>query len=138
MLAKSLHEGILLELPLAAFLLKKMRGGLCDVNDLPSLDPEVYRHLLALKHYSGACVTMCVCVYIHIRPCVCVLMCVCVCLHTYPPMCVCVLMCVCVCLHTYPPMCVCVCVLMCVCVCVAAARCTIETRHDTPLLTHCR
>ncbi|WIA32325.1 hypothetical protein OEZ86_003165 [Tetradesmus obliquus] len=53
MLGKSLYEGVLLELPLAAFFLKKMRGGVCDINDLPSLDPEVYKHLAQLKHYSG-------------------------------------------------------------------------------------
>lgn len=54
MLGKCLFEGMLLELPLASFFLKKMRGGLCDINDLPSLDPEVYRHLLTLRHYTGA------------------------------------------------------------------------------------
>lgn len=53
MLAKSLYEGILLELPLAAFFLKKMRGGVCDINDLPSLDPEVYKNLLQLRHFKG-------------------------------------------------------------------------------------
>ncbi|KAF8071258.1 UPL6 [Scenedesmus sp. PABB004] len=53
MLGKSLYEGMLLELPLARFFLKKMRGGVCDINDLPSLDPEVYTHLLALRHYTG-------------------------------------------------------------------------------------
>lgn len=53
MLGKCLYEGMLLELPLAAFFLKKMRGGVCDINDLPSLDPEVYKHLLQLRHYPG-------------------------------------------------------------------------------------
>eukprot|EP00775_Hariotina_reticulata_P004342 gene4342-4595_t len=53
MLGKSLYEGMLLELPLAAFFLKKMRGGVCDVNDMLSLDPEVYKHLLQLRHYKG-------------------------------------------------------------------------------------
>lgn len=53
MLGKCLFEGMLLELPLAAFFLKKMRGGVCDINDMPSLDPEVYKHLLQLRHYQG-------------------------------------------------------------------------------------
>lgn len=53
MLGKCLYEGMLLELPLAAFFLKKMRGGVCDINDMPSLDPEVYKHLLQLRHYTG-------------------------------------------------------------------------------------
>lgn len=53
MLGKCLYEGMLLELPLADFFLKKMRGGVCDINDMPSLDPEVYKHLLQLRHYQG-------------------------------------------------------------------------------------
>jgi ubiquitin-protein ligase E3 C len=53
MLGKALWEGQLLELPLAGFVLKKMRGQRCDVNDLPSLDPELAKHLLALRHYKG-------------------------------------------------------------------------------------
>ena len=56
MLGKCLYEGMLLELPLAAFFLKKMRGGVCDINDMPSLDPEVYKHLLQLRHYTGGLV----------------------------------------------------------------------------------
>lgn len=48
-----MYEGILLELPLAKFFLKKMRGAYCDLNDLPSLDPELYRHLVKLRHYTA-------------------------------------------------------------------------------------
>lgn len=59
MLGKSLYEGILLELPLAAFFLKKMRGGVCDINDLPSLDPEVYKNLLQLRHFKGKLEPLC-------------------------------------------------------------------------------
>jgi hypothetical protein len=59
MLGKSLYEGMLLELPLAAFFLKKMRGGVCDVNDMLSLDPEVYKHLLQLRHYKGESLCCC-------------------------------------------------------------------------------
>ena len=32
-----------MELPLAPFFLKKFRGAYCDINDLPTLDPELYR-----------------------------------------------------------------------------------------------
>jgi ubiquitin-protein ligase E3 C len=53
MLGKALWEGMLLEMPLAGFLLKKMRGLRCDVNDMYSLDPEVARHLMQLRHYKG-------------------------------------------------------------------------------------
>lgn len=35
--------GILVELPLAPFFLKKFRGAYCDINDLPTLDPELHR-----------------------------------------------------------------------------------------------
>jgi HECT-domain (ubiquitin-transferase) len=49
-----MFEGILLELPLAGFFLKKFRGGAwCDVNDLPTLDAELYRNLMVLRDYQG-------------------------------------------------------------------------------------
>ncbi|GIL56261.1 hypothetical protein Vafri_11597 [Volvox africanus] len=55
MLGKAMYENILLELPLAGFFLKKFRGTRCDLNDLPTLDPELYRSLLRLReHFSGA------------------------------------------------------------------------------------
>lgn len=38
-----------MELPLAGFFLKKFRGMYCDLGDLPSLDPELYRNLMLLK-----------------------------------------------------------------------------------------
>ncbi|CAD7703489.1 unnamed protein product [Ostreobium quekettii] len=53
MLGKAVYEGILLELPLAEFFLKKFRSSYCDINDLPSLDPEMYRSLLTLRNYDG-------------------------------------------------------------------------------------
>ncbi|GIL88261.1 hypothetical protein Vretimale_14138 [Volvox reticuliferus] len=51
MLGKAMYENILLELPLAGFFLKKFRGARCDLNDLPTLDPELYRSLLQLRAY---------------------------------------------------------------------------------------
>ncbi|GMH39401.1 hypothetical protein BSKO_07299 [Bryopsis sp. KO-2023] len=53
MLGKAVYEGILLELPLAGFFLKKFRSSFCDINDLPTLDPEMYRSLLLLRNYPG-------------------------------------------------------------------------------------
>ncbi|KAI8471302.1 MAG: hypothetical protein J3K34DRAFT_417756 [Monoraphidium minutum] len=53
MLGKAVSEGVLLELPLAGFFLKRMAGRRCDLGDLASLDPEVHTHLLALRHYAG-------------------------------------------------------------------------------------
>ena len=53
MVGKALWEGILLELPLAPFFLKKVRGNaLCDVDDLPTLDPQLARSLASLKTSS--------------------------------------------------------------------------------------
>ena len=46
-------QGILLELPLAAFFVKKLQGRACDVNDLPSLDPQLYASLMTLRGYQG-------------------------------------------------------------------------------------
>ena len=45
-------QGILVELPLAGFFLKKLLRRGCDVNDLPTLDPELYRHLMLLREMS--------------------------------------------------------------------------------------
>jgi hypothetical protein len=53
MVGKALWEGILLELPLAPFFLKKVRGAPCDVDDLPTLDPQLARSLASLKEYTG-------------------------------------------------------------------------------------
>ena len=47
------EQGIIVELPLAPFFLKKLlRRGL-DVNDLPTLDAELYRSLMLLREYEG-------------------------------------------------------------------------------------
>ncbi|GFR51002.1 hypothetical protein Agub_g13328, partial [Astrephomene gubernaculifera] len=51
MLGKAMYEGVLLELPLAGFFLKKFRGAHCDLNDLPTLDPDLYRSLLLLREH---------------------------------------------------------------------------------------
>ncbi|KAL4444560.1 hypothetical protein ABPG77_002377 [Micractinium sp. CCAP 211/92] len=53
MLGKAMYEGILVELPLAPFFLKKFRGAYCDISDLPTLDPELHRNLVFLKRYEG-------------------------------------------------------------------------------------
>lgn len=46
-------QGILLELPLASFFLKKLLRMGCDLHDLPSLDAELYKSLLFLRDYEG-------------------------------------------------------------------------------------
>lgn len=45
MVGKALWEGFLLDLPLASFFLKKIRGASSGVDDLPSLDPELAKNL---------------------------------------------------------------------------------------------
>nr|CAB3464020.1 unnamed protein product [Digitaria exilis] len=52
-LFKAMYEGILVDLPFATFFLSKLKQKYNFLNDLPSLDPELYRHLLFLKHYNG-------------------------------------------------------------------------------------
>lgn len=43
-----MYEGIIVELPLAAFFLKKLRDSSSDLNDLPSLDRQLYANLMKL------------------------------------------------------------------------------------------
>ncbi|KAL7220882.1 hypothetical protein ACSBR2_013714 [Camellia fascicularis] len=51
-LAKVMFEGILVDIPFATFFLSKLKQKYNYLNDLPSLDPELYRHLIFLKHYE--------------------------------------------------------------------------------------
>ena len=47
---------MLVELPFASFFLSKIlsrHSGDLDIHHLQSLDPEVYKNLLFLKHYDG-------------------------------------------------------------------------------------
>ncbi|KAK7246229.1 hypothetical protein RIF29_41089 [Crotalaria pallida] len=53
LLAKAMFEGILVDIPFATFFLSKLKQKHNYLNDLPSLDPELYRHLIFLKHYAG-------------------------------------------------------------------------------------
>ncbi|WCJ23245.1 E3 ubiquitin-protein ligase UPL6 [Euphorbia peplus] len=53
LLAKAMFEGILVDIPFATFFLSKLKQKFNYLNDLPSLDPELYRHLIFLKHYKG-------------------------------------------------------------------------------------
>ncbi|VVB00353.1 unnamed protein product [Arabis nemorensis] len=49
LLAKAMFEGILIDIPFATFFLSKLKQKYNYLNDLPSLDPELYRHLIFLK-----------------------------------------------------------------------------------------
>lgn len=52
-LGKAMFEGILVDIPFATFFLSKLKEKHNYLHDLPSLDPELYRNLLSLKHYDG-------------------------------------------------------------------------------------
>ncbi|KAL6343864.1 hypothetical protein AAG906_027635 [Vitis piasezkii] len=52
-LGKAMFEGILVDIPFATFFLSKLKQKHNYLNDLPSLDPELYRHLIFLKHFEG-------------------------------------------------------------------------------------
>ncbi|KAI9340836.1 Ube3b protein [Obelidium mucronatum] len=50
---KALYEGIVIDIPFATFIYAKMLGRLNYFEDLPSLDRQLYKNLLFLKHYEG-------------------------------------------------------------------------------------
>ncbi|KAL7689849.1 putative HECT domain-containing protein [Plasmopara halstedii] len=52
-LAKAVYENILVEPQFAAFFLNKLLGKFNYIDDLHSLDPELYTSLMRLKHYDG-------------------------------------------------------------------------------------
>lgn len=52
-LGKALYEGILVDVAFAGFFLAKWLGKQSYLDDLSSLDPELYQGLLFLKHYDG-------------------------------------------------------------------------------------
>ncbi|GJJ77422.1 ubiquitin-protein ligase E3 C [Entomortierella parvispora] len=52
-LGKALYEGILIDAAFAGFFLSKCLGQVNYLDDLPSLDPELYKGLMFLKNYEG-------------------------------------------------------------------------------------
>ncbi|KAI0784812.1 HECT-domain-containing protein [Abortiporus biennis] len=52
-LGKALYEGILVDVAFAGFFLAKWLGKQSFLDDLASLDPELYQGLIFLKHYPG-------------------------------------------------------------------------------------
>eukprot|EP00047_Mylnosiga_fluctuans_P005884 m.243376 g.243376 ORF g.243376 m.243376 type:complete len:956 (+) comp14229_c0_seq1:105-2972(+) len=52
-LGKAIFDGMLLDLPFATFFLLKLLSERPEFDDLRSLDPELHRNLLFLKHYPG-------------------------------------------------------------------------------------
>ena len=53
LLGKALYEGVLVELPFAGFFLSKLLGHGAGLNDLATLDRELYNNLCYLKGYDG-------------------------------------------------------------------------------------
>lgn len=52
-LGKALYDGILIDVAFAGFFLAKWLGKQSWLDDLASLDPELYSGLIFLKHYEG-------------------------------------------------------------------------------------
>ncbi|TFK31976.1 HECT-domain-containing protein [Crucibulum laeve] len=52
-LGKAMYEGILVDVAFAGFFLAKWLGKQSFLDDLASLDPELYNGLIFLKHYPG-------------------------------------------------------------------------------------
>ena len=52
-LGKSIFEGVVVDLPLAEFVTAKLLGKRNNLDELPSLDPELAKSLDFLKHYDG-------------------------------------------------------------------------------------
>ncbi|KAF0455584.1 HECT-domain-containing protein [Gigaspora margarita] len=52
-LGKALYEGILVDAAFAGFFLSKWLGERSYLDDLPSVDPELYQGLVYLKNYKG-------------------------------------------------------------------------------------
>lgn len=48
-----MYEGILVDVAFAEFFLAKWLGRQSFLDDLASLDPELYKGLIYLKHYTG-------------------------------------------------------------------------------------
>ncbi|KAJ1720097.1 ubiquitin-protein ligase (E3) [Coemansia erecta] len=53
-IGKALYDGILVDVPFAPFFLGRCMGTMPTFNDLPVLDEELYRGLVALKNYPVA------------------------------------------------------------------------------------
>ena len=58
MLGKALYEGIVVDCPFAGFFLSQVIGEqqsalYSSIDQLPSLDPELYKNLAYIKHYEG-------------------------------------------------------------------------------------
>ncbi len=55
MLGKAVYEGITTDIPFAAFVYSKILGRHCFFEDLPTLEPVLYKSLTFLKKYTGDC-----------------------------------------------------------------------------------
>lgn len=57
-LGKAVYEGIVIDVPFASFFLSQVLGHqqpvlYSSIDELPSLDPELYKNLTFIKHYEG-------------------------------------------------------------------------------------
>jgi len=52
-LGKAICDGVVVDLPLASFFLSKLLGRYNFFDELATLDPDLYKNLVFMKHYSG-------------------------------------------------------------------------------------
>ena len=52
-MGRAMYQGILIDVAFAGFFLAKWLGKQSYLDDLASLDPELYKNLLFLKNYTG-------------------------------------------------------------------------------------
>ncbi|KAI8394277.1 uncharacterized protein BYT42DRAFT_487189 [Radiomyces spectabilis] len=58
-IGKALYEGVLLDVAFADFFLKRCLGRVNYLDDLPSLDPELYNGLIQVKNFQGDVEDLC-------------------------------------------------------------------------------
>jgi hypothetical protein len=56
---RTVFEGIVADLPFAHFFLAKLLHGHAFLDDLQSLDPQLYKNLIFVKHYDGDVEDLC-------------------------------------------------------------------------------
>ena len=56
---RTVFEGIVADLPFASFFLAKLLHGHAFLDDLQSLDPQLYKNLIFVKHYDGDVEDLC-------------------------------------------------------------------------------
>lgn len=59
MIGKALYDGVLIDVAFAPFFTNKILGQYSYLEDLPNLDPTLYKSLIDLKRYEGDAKDLC-------------------------------------------------------------------------------